>query len=379
MPEGIRRLHSRNCSSKRGQRCDCGAGWEASVYSSLDRKKIRKSFPTLAAARAWRSEAATAVNRRAMRAPGSTTLREAAATFIEGMRTGAVRTRSGDVYKPSVVRSYSSSLERRVLPELGARRVSDIGRRDVQRLADQLLAAGADPSTVRGALMPLRVIFRRALEDGDVTVNPCTGLRLPAVRGRRDRIVSAEEAAALIDALPRLRDRALWATAFYAGLRLGELRGLRWQDIDFAAGSLRVERAIDQGSNRGVIEPKSRAGRRVVPMVGRLRGHLQALQDECPSHPASYVFGDPRQPFVSSTAYERARVAWRNAGLTGITLHEARHTCASIFIAAGVNPKPLSELMGHASITITLDRYGHLMPGARDEVRGLVDAYLDRA
>lgn len=89
-------------------------------------------------------------------------------------------------------------------------KLADVQRRDVQRLADELLAEGRSPSTIRNALMPLRVIYRRALEDGDVAVNPCVGLRLPANRGRRDRIVSPERAAELLRALPQ-QDRVLWA------------------------------------------------------------------------------------------------------------------------------------------------------------------------
>ena len=79
--------------------------------------------------------------------------------------------------------------------------------------------------------MPLRAIYRRALARGEVTVNPTTGPELPAVRGRRDRIASPIEAADLIAALPEI-DRALWATAMYAGLRRGELMAMRWEDVD---------------------------------------------------------------------------------------------------------------------------------------------------
>ena len=82
-------------------------------------------------------------------------------------------------------------------------------------------------------------------------------------------------------------------------------------------------------------------------------------------------------PFTSSNVGRRARTAWR--GLTPITLHEGRHTYASLMIAAGVNAKALSTYIGHASITITLDRYGHLMPGNEEEAAGLLDAYLQRA
>jgi integrase len=92
------------------------------------------------------------------------------------------------------------------------------------------------------------------------------------------------------------------------------------------------------------------------------------------------VFGRSAEtPFQLTTIYGRAERAWRAAGLTVIGLHECRHTCASYFIAAGVNAKTLSTFLGHASITVTLDRYGHLFPGSEVEAAGLLDAYLERA
>jgi integrase len=91
------------------------------------------------------------------------------------------------------------------------------------------------------------------------------------------------------------------------------------------------------------------------------------------------VFGrSETRPFDPRSLVKRAEKAWRSEGLTPIGLHELRHSCASIFIAAGVNAKALSAYLGHASITITLDRYGHLMPGSEDEAVALVDAYLER-
>jgi integrase len=143
------------------------------------------------------------------------------------------------------------------LPELGARRLTDVQRRDVQSFVDDLLASGRDPSTIRNALMPLRIIYRRALEDGDVAVNPCAGLRLPASRGRRDRIVSPEQATTLLASLAQ-SDRALWALALYAGLRRGEIMALRWEDIDLAGGIIRV-------SGRGTRSRVSSSSPRAAP------------------------------------------------------------------------------------------------------------------
>jgi integrase len=312
-----------------------------------------------------------------LRAPAHTTVEEAADALVAGMWSGRVRTRSGDVYKPSAIRSYEAALRDHIVPRLGRRRLGDVQHRDVQRTADDLLAEGRDPSTIRNALMPLRVIFRRAVEDGDLAVNPCTHLRLPAVRGRRERIASPEEAQRLLAALPD-RDRPIWATALYAGLRRGELMALRWEDVDLAAGVIRVERAYDD-KGRVEIEPKSRAGRRTVPIVGVLRDVLVELKAR-QRRDHGIVFGSSEEtPFQPSSVWRRARGAWKEVGLKPIGLHEARHTFASVLIAASVNAKAITAYMGHASIETTFDLYGKLMPGSEAEAAALVDSYLARA
>ena len=372
---GIEIRHGKRCRSRSGGACSCRPTYQASVWSAAEETRIRKTFPILAEARAWRSEAQTALRRGTLRAPTHTALREAAEQWLEGARAGSIRNRSGDRYKPSVIRSYETSLRLRVLPELGNRKFSEIRRRDVQDIADRLLGQGLDPSTIRNTFMPLRAIFRRALARGDVAVNPTRGLELPAVRGKRDRIVSPEEAESLLAALPD-RDRGLWATALYGGLRRGELQALRWDDVDLANGVIRVERAWDV--QEGPIEPKSRAARRKVPIPAILRDFL--VEHKHSQGIKGHVFGRPDgKAFDGPTIDARAKTAWRSAGLKPITLHEARHTFASLMITSGVNTKALATYMGHASVTITLDRYGHLMPGNEGEAAALLDAYVVRA
>lgn len=234
--------------------------------------------------------------------------------------------------------------------------------------------------------MPLRVLFRRALHRGELLTNPSVGLELPAVRGGRDRVVPADEAAALIDATPE-GDQALWATAFYAGLRRGELMALRWEDVNLETSLIRVERSWDTCA--GPTDPKSNAGRRRVPIASALREHL-ARHALSSGRRSGLVFGRTADvPFQPTTIAARARAAWgrMNEGraaneasaIRSLTLHECRHTFASLMIAAGVNLKALSTYMGHSSVVITLDRYGHLLPGNEDEAAGLLDGYLARA
>jgi len=190
------------------------------------------------------------------------------------MESGAVRTKSGDNYRLRVIQNYAAALSSAVYPEIGAARLTDVRHHHVQELANQLLADGLSPSTVRNKLMPLRVIFREALRRGDVLVNPCDHLNLPACRGRRERIAPPHEARQLLSVL-RPDDRALWGTAFYAGLRRGEIAALRWDDIDFDRGLIHVLRAYD--ANNGLMTlPKTSSGERRVPLLPEMRTCLRS-------------------------------------------------------------------------------------------------------
>jgi integrase len=378
---GIVVKHRAGCASARGARCNCRRVYQAAVWSARDARRIRKHFDSLSDAKSWRAESYRRLRRREMRAPSAITFGEAAALWLVGARGGSIRTRSGDEYKPSTIRSYeqavrgSSGGDGGLLSEFGAIRLSELSVDEVQAYVDRLLAAGAQASTIRNQIMPVRVICRWRRRE--VAVNPTVGLSLPAVRLSRVRIASPAEVELLLAALAE-RDRALWATALYAGLRRGELMGLRWCDVDLIHGVLDVAQAWDPKERR-MVAPKSAAGRRRVPVVAALRAFLAPLSVGATTDTQRLVFGMGGAPFCATTLYERALRAWRRAGLQPICLHDCRHTFASLMIAAGVNAKALSTFMGHANISITLDRYGHLMPGAEDETAALMDAYLQAA
>jgi integrase len=378
---GIVVKHRAGCASERGARCNCRRVYQAAVWSARDARRIRKHFDSLSDAKSWRAESYGKLRRRELRPPSAMTFGEAAVLWLAGVRTGAIRTRSGDQYKPSTIRSYELALrggrggDGGLLGELGAIRLSELSVDDVQAYVDRLLAAGAQPSTIRNQIMPVRVICRWRRRE--VAVNPTIGLSLPAVRSGRVCIASPAEAELLLAALAE-RDRALWATALYAGLRRGELMGLRWCDVDLARGVLEVAQAWDPKEHQ-MVTPKSAAGSRRVPIAAALRVFLAPLSLAAATDAQRLVFGTGGGPFSATSASERALRAWRRAGLRPICLHDCRHTFASLMIAAGVNAKALSTFMGHANISITLDRYGHLMPGAEDEAAALMDAYLQAA
>src|SRR5438552_3981615 len=185
--EGVRERHGRRCGVHDGKACSCLPGYQAQVWSARDGRPLRKTFPTVADAVAWRQETQVAVRKGRMRAPTSTTLAEAADEWLAAALTGVVRTRSGDSYKPSALRTYRDALRSKILPQLGRRRLSAVTRNDLQDIVDQLVADRRSASTVRNTILPLRAIYRRATDREQVAVNPTLKLRLPAVRGTRER------------------------------------------------------------------------------------------------------------------------------------------------------------------------------------------------
>lgn len=375
MAEGIRKRHSDGCRAREGGRCNCKAGWEASVYSRRDGKKIRKRFPREAEARSWRAEAKRALDHGTLRTPTKATLREAAERWLAGAEAGEIRNRSGQPYKPATLRGYRQALEDRMLPLLGSRKLSAVTTSDLQLIVDQWLGEGQPASTIRNAIKPLQAIYRRARSRDGLAVNPTRDLELPAPRPKEVEIVSVDVAADLLIAVP-VDDRPLWATALYAGLRYGELRALRWGAVDLVRGTIHVRESWDP--KEGVIAPKTRTSQRAAPIPGVLRDLLldHRMRRVGPADDA-LVFGVGGQPFHAASLYRRADAAWKVAGLPDrLRLHQARHTYASFMIAAGVNAKALSAFMGHSSIKVTFDLYGHLMPGMAAEAAAMLDSFL---
>jgi integrase len=155
---------------------------------------------------------------------------------------------------------------------------------------------------------PLQAIYRHAMRRELVAVNPTREVDLPAARGRRERIATAAEAARLIATLPE-SDRPIWATAFYAGLRRGELQALRASDIDLSRHEISVQRSWDQ--YEGPISPKSKAGTRTVPILAVLRSQLEA---GALGKGDDLVFGrETGESFDPKAITDRAKRAWRRS------------------------------------------------------------------
>jgi integrase len=363
------------------------------VWLKRERVKVRKTFDRLAEAKSWRTDTLKAAKDGRLGKPTHQTVRQAAEEWLAKAKAGEALTRSGRRYKPGVIREHQRSLENHVLDQIGGIRLVDLRRRDVQELVDQLVGKGFSGSTVRNAIMPLRVICRRAIEDDEIAINPTTNLRLPEGAGTRERVATAEEAARLLDSL-LLNDRPIWATAFYGGLRRGELQALKWDDVDTAAGVIHVRRGWDRVE--GAIEPKSSKGTRDVPLVGVLRQILLEHRARTGRRADDLVFGRTKtEPFTPTNLSVRACKAWSSRYSCGcaaendveacrrhgakrkqpITLHECRHSYVSMMHDAGFSLERIGDYIGHSSTYMT-DRYRHLLPGHEKQAADILDAYL---
>lgn len=389
---GIEPRHARACRARNGGRCNCLPSWRASIWNPDTKKLIRRVFTGEHAkieAQLWRADAAKARSMGALRTPAKLTVGQAADDLIAGMRDGTILDRSGRRYKPATIRSYERSVNVAIKPALGTKALGAVTQGDAQALVDDLHASGLSASTVRNRLDPLRVIFRRARRRGQVGNDPMRDLDVPTGRGRRERVANRAEAEALIDALPA-SERALWATAIYGGLRRGELRALRWSDVDLAGepGTIHVRRTWDDVEDE--VSAKSAAGVRVVPLAGRLRALVVAHKLATGRGGDDLVFGRSKTlPFIPSTVRSRALRAWdaENARrleadpgatlLAPVTLHEGRHSNASYLIEAGLNDLELTATIGHSDPRTTKMIYGHLFPDSAATVASKIDAYLD--
>jgi integrase len=378
MTGGVVRRHTRQCRTPKGRRCNCKGSFEAWVYIAREGGKVRKCFKRKVDAEAWRVRALEEANKGILQLPNrdGRDLASALKQLLEDMQKGRVRPRNRHRYKPSTVRNYEQHVRRRIAPTpLGSMRVREIRRLDVQEFVDELLGEGLAPSTVNNILNPVQVFYRRSVHREEIFYNPTEQIEVPNAKSQRPkRIASREEAAELLAAIS-LEERPIWATAFYAGLRRGELQALRCCDVDLERRTITVERGWDQ--YEGPITPKSEASFRTVPLLAPLREILAEHMERKRCGGEDLIFGRTKEAaFVSSTINKHAQQRWEALGLQAITMHECRHTFASLLIDGKVNPKALQTYMGHWSIQVTFDTYGHLLPGSREEVRQQMDEYL---
>lgn len=352
-----------------------GLVYRASVYNPLTGRPERSQWYLDAEqAISWRKQQQAVIDQGRVRSERPAGFAAAHADFIRGIEAGHIFSRSGRAYKPATLDGYRRDLQVWEDAFGAAMRLDRLSLPLVQKIVDQFVKQGRSGSSVRAHVTALKAMLNWARRQGMLTDDPTRGLLLPAADKNRDRVVSIPEARALIDAATDQDLRTILGLAVFAGLRASEILALRGTDVDWQTGEIHVQRA-SYSQNREIIDVKSRRSHRRVPILNPLEPLLKEavrpgwLFPGTNDLPRSYT--GVRRRLVRR--YEQAEI------LDPPTLHELRHTCASILIASGANAKAISEIMGHSSIKVTFDVYGHLMPGSRDQVRDLANSWLGDA
>jgi integrase len=234
----------------------------------------------------------------------------------------------------------------------------------------------------------LNKALSRAVSDGLIPHNAVTSVKPPQPRRAEIRPLDREQVRALFKAVSGYRLEALYVVAVTAGLRQGELLGLRWEDVGLEAGTLQVRRTLSEARTGRIFEaPKSGKGRQIRltrKAAEALRSHRKAHQEESVKlaglwQDQGLVF--PSQvgtPLSARNLIRTFKAHLSRAALPATTrFHDLRHTCATLLLRQGVNPKFVQELLGHADVSLTLNVYSHVLPDMGDAAAGAMGDALE--
>lgn len=262
----------------------------------------------------------------------------------------------------NTVRSYRSALRRAKL-WFGSTPLSDIRPVDVRRYVTELARDNhASAKTARMYLTVVSLVFRHALNCGDIDANPAAGVTIPKNLPSAKRELPSDEDLRRVKASTDLPFGMFAFWALYTGCRRGELLALRWEDVDVANRTISVCRSLYfAGGESHVKEPKTLAGTRTVPLLNRL------LEKITPGR-RGLIFPDPAGGLMRHSSYDRLWKRYAEESGVSSTPHQLRHSYATMLFEADISPKDAQELLGHANLSTTENIYTHI----RDQRRAVI-------
>jgi integrase len=316
--------------------------------------------------------------------------KETVGTFMRRWLDGKARL----TLRPSTWQSYKTNVDAYIVPALGGVPLQDLSTARLDAFYADLLAhgrrarpGGLSPRTVRFTHQILRGALKDAVRDHVLLRNPCEYATLPRGHGAEMKVWSAVELRAFLEQVHDDRLYPAWLLTATTGLRRGELLGLRWRDVDLDAGRIAVRQTLLSVQSTLVFStPKTAKGQRSVALdpvtTATLRAHKVRQNEErlalggWPDHDLCFTRedGEPVHPDrFSREIFDRHT---RAAGLQRIRFHDLRHSYATLALSAGIHPKVVSERLGHATISITLDTYSHVVPAMQEEAAAKVAALM---
>lgn len=268
--------------------------------------------------------------------------------------------------KPKTIDSYKYIIDSHIKPELGNLKLSSLRPDHLQYLYSKKLDAGLSKRTVQYIHAVIRRSLNQAVKWGIIYRNPTDAVSAPRPQRKAADTLTEAQVSEFLKVVEQHRWYPIYVLAIATGMRQGEILGLRWDDIDFANGTISVRNTVY--SIRGKIylgEPKSEKSRRTISVPEFALNILKPLKKD------GLVFttssGKPISPRNLSRHFHQSL---EKAGFQHMRFHDLRHTCATLLLKMNIHPKVVQEMLGHSSITLTLDTYSHIIPSLQEEAAG---------
>ena len=286
--------------------------------------------------------------------------------------------------RPKTAFQYEKLIQLYLEPGLGAMKLQDLNLRGINLYYQKLIAQGIGISNVRYAHRVLHAALEHAVRAGDLARNAAHGAILPRRVHKEMQILNEQEVGLFLVAASDSRYRTLYHLAIVTGMRLSELRGLTWADVDWHRGTISVKRQIQDIPGVGSVAgaPKTHSGTRAILLgettLNELRGQKTRLEAEARACP-NWHDGDLLFPSTYGTPFAKTdlqRDFWsllKSAGVKRIRFHDLRHTAASLMLNHGVPPLVVSKILGHANASITLMIYAHSGLEMQTQAAGIMD------
>ena len=276
--------------------------------------------------------------------------------------------------RESTLDSYRGMVKNQVKRFIGNKPLSALTTSEVQKFYNKIKKEGrvrehpihgktlAD-SMVRGVHMMLHEALDMAVKERLIVKNPTNGTTIPKCNYPEKQVLGDSQLDTFLDAIKAYPE---WTDFFYAevmtGLRRGEICGLKWSDVNFVDGKLRVKRSVSvkKGGGIQIGQTKTDTGMRVIVLPPSVLDMLRRRKAEALSEWIFYKLTSPCEPMSPDAAYRKLKVILKNAELPLIRFHDLRHTFATHATDGGVDPKTLSGILGHTNASFTLDTYTHV-------------------
>ena len=358
--------------------------WAASVHLGYhDGRRIRKTF--YAKTRRDVQERMTkALGEVQSGLPVRSDDRETVAAYLSRWLDASAAQR----VRPRTLAGYRLIADKHLIPAVGRVPLAKLTPAQVQAMLNAHAAAGAKPQTVRNVHAVLRRALTQALRWGAVARNVATLVDLPRVDRQEVRGLSPADAKDVLAAVAGDRIEPLVLLTLSTGLRQGEALALRWQDVDLEAGTVRVRFSLQRMPGRGVelVAPKTTRSRRTLALPTRtaaaLREHRKRQLAERLWAGSRWQEGDYLfttsigTPMMGSEVTRRFQALVATAGLPRMRFHDLRHGAASLLLAQGVHPRVVMEMLGHSTITLTMNTYSHVIPDLQREAANRMEEAL---